>query len=97
MCDEIHIPNQQGSTDRFIVCGVRRSKQFCFVCGREAVALCDWKVKERKSGTCDAPVCDRHAKNVARGKHLCPTHQEAYQAWQRRHPPAQGSLFNGTA
>lgn len=46
-----------------IVCGVKRRK--C-KCGRRATLECDWKVPTKKSGTCDAPLCDR-----------CTTHPEA--------------------
>jgi len=92
MCEELKIPNDRGGVDTFIVCGVRENKQFC-ACGRRAVALCDWKVRGRKSGTCDAPMCVSHSREVARGKHLCPTHSAAYEQWKQRHPPAQGSLF----
>jgi hypothetical protein len=74
------------------VCGDGKVK-FCG-CGLQAVALCDWKIPSRDSGTCDKPMCARHAKQVGRGKHLCPEHQLAWDAWQRRHPPAQPSLFD---
>jgi len=76
-----------------IICGRRHAPKYC-ACGREAVALCDWKVRTRESGTCDRPMCAQHSKQVAPGKHLCPEHQAAWDVWQKRHPPAQGSLFN---
>jgi hypothetical protein len=77
---------------RFIICGRSAPVKFCF-CGRPAEALCDWKVRDRKSGSCDAPLCSQHAKCVGGRKHLCPEHDRAYDEWKRRHPPAQGSLF----
>jgi hypothetical protein len=71
-----------------IICGVRGLKpKFC-ACGRESHLLCDWKVKDKKSGTCDAPICDQHALQVGTDKHLCPLHQKAWEAWQKRHPGA---------
>lgn len=91
MCETIKFPNG----DVGIVCGVRRSKQQFCECGREAIALCDWKVSARKSGTCDRPICALHAKPVANGrKHLCPEHQLRYEEWKKRHPAPQGELFS---
>ena len=87
MCEKLNIDGQS-----VIICRSRGPAKFCF-CGRAAEALCDWKVRDRKSGTCDAPLCGQHAKKVGSGKHLCPTHDRAYEDWKRRHPPAQGSLF----
>ena len=66
-----------------VICGGKA--EFC-MCGRVASFLCDWKVRERKSGTCDKPICSSHAKQVAPGKHLCPFHQHQYDSWKRRHP-----------
>jgi hypothetical protein len=63
--------------------------KFC-ACGRAADLLCDWKVQkgDKKSGTCDLPICAKHAQQVGPDKHLCPLHQKAYADWQRRHPGA---------
>lgn len=40
----------------------------CFVCGMPETKLCDGILADRlidpKSGTCDRPMCDRHAKTV---------------------------------
>jgi hypothetical protein len=95
MCDDLNIEGHH-----FIVCGMRAKKNFCS-CGRVADFLCDWKVSANKSGTCDAPICSAHAKQVAVGKHLCPTHWIEYGFWKRRHPgtivPGQPSLFEGVA
>jgi hypothetical protein len=70
-------------------------------CGREATALCDWKVKEHKTGTCDAPICPNHLKQVAPGKVLCPEHQKEYDSWKARHrkftEQEQQSLFSEAA
>ncbi len=89
MCEHVKVAKDH----HLIVCGLRTFKKFC-QCGREAVALCDWKVTARKTGTCDRPVCSSHAKAVAGGrKHLCPEHQVRYDEWKRRHPSPQGELF----
>ncbi len=71
-----------------IICGVRVKRQFCS-CGRIADLLCDWKVKAKKSGTCDRPICRQHAQEVGPQKHLCQEHQKAYHVWQKRHPVPQ--------
>lgn len=84
------------------VCGLRGKsrQQFC-ACGRSSDFLCDWKILGKKSGTCDAPICKTHAKEVAPGKHLCSSHQVEYSFWKRRHPdvtiPQQPNLFEGNA
>ena len=60
-----------------IVCG---SSARCR-CGRRAPLLCDWKVPERRSGTCDTPVCERCTTSPTAGKDLCPTHAAAWADW----------------
>jgi hypothetical protein len=89
MCERLQVGDQT-----VIVCGVKQTTpRFCR-CGRVAIALCDWKVRDRKSGTCDAPMCTDHAKKVGRGKHLCLDHERAYELWQRRQrEQEQPSLF----
>lgn len=53
-----------------IVCGkTERCK-----CGKRATRLCDFKVPAKKSGTCDAPLCEDCAIVPAPGKDLCPKH-----------------------
>jgi hypothetical protein len=86
MCESIKLANGT----HVIACGDRRNHRFCVVCGREAVALCDWKIPSKESGTCDRPMCAKHSKEVARGKHLCPEHAQAWESWQRRHPDIVG-------
>jgi len=85
-----------------IICGGRGHRVRHCACGRPADLLCDWKVKEKTSGTCDAPVCKAHAQQVGPDKHICQEHQRAYRDWQKRHPegfstkaadPAQLSLL----
>lgn len=98
MCERIEIP---GGGFAFI-CGGRGRHKFC-ECGRSAVALCDWKVPDRKSGTCDAPICEKHRVTVAPGKDLCVFHQHAFEIWKKKHPDfdlrrgEQGNLFEGKA
>ena len=76
-----------------IICAGRSRPKFCAICGRQAVALCDWKMREHKSGLCDLPVCAAHAKKVGLQKHLCPEHQLQCESWKKRHPSPQGELF----
>jgi hypothetical protein len=57
-------------------------RKFCF-CQRPAFALCDWKDQTHKSGTCDQPVCSRHAKEVLPGEFLCPRHWLRYEHQRR--------------
>jgi len=72
-----------GNGNFAIICG-RRKRKYCS-CGRPAPFLCDWKIKEKKSGTCDLPICEKHALEVGQDKHLCPLHQKSYEAWKKRH------------
>lgn len=44
-------------------------------CGISAF-LCDWPVD---GGTCDAPLCEEHAHQVAADHHYCPLHHAAQQ------------------
>lgn len=62
-----------------IVCS--RGRRFrCGFCTLAGGLQCDWKVTESK--TCDAYICPEHALEVAKNKHICPLHQEAYTEWQ---------------
>lgn len=67
-CEHVILPNGTAA----IVCG-RGRRQRC-KCGRPATLLCDWKVPSRRSGTCDAPICDRCTTSPAADKDLCPAH-----------------------
>lgn len=91
MCENIKLDGHN-----VIICGLRRKRQYCS-CGRPCDFLCDWKVPANESGTCDKPICSNHSKQVALGKHLCPEHQLQWDDWQRKHPPAQKSLFGEAA
>lgn len=67
-----------------IVCTGRQRRQKCVGCGKPAPLLCDWRVPftERKTGTCDKPVCDRCTTSPAPDKDLCPTHAIAWREWK---------------
>jgi hypothetical protein len=71
-----------------IVCSRGRKPKRCGWCAAEGTLLCDWKVGRRKGSgeprTCDKPICQAHAQEVAHDKHLCPEHQEAYRQWQAK-------------
>lgn len=75
-CDHVILPNGT----RAIVCHSGRPRR-CG-CGRRAILTCDWKVADRKSGTCDAPLCDRCTTSPAPEKDLCPDHATAFARWK---------------
>jgi hypothetical protein len=58
-----------------IVCSRTRRRR-CQFCSDFAPLLCDGppppNSKRRKSKTCDAPICRRHAKSVGPDRDLCP-------------------------
>ena len=85
-CERVPLPNVGFA----IVCGTRASRgqraQDRCACGRRATRLCDWKVPERKSGTCDAPICASCSTSPAPDKDLCPTHAAAFREWQAARP-----------
>jgi hypothetical protein len=70
-------------TDRMVTNGLSIFNKFC-ECGRPAQFLCDWKVAAHKTGTCDNPICEHHAKEVGLCKRLCPEHQLEYDRWKAR-------------
>ena len=76
-CETVQLANGA----RAIVCSSGRAKRCA--CGKRAGLLCDWKVKTRRSGTCDTPVCSSCSHKPAPGKDLCPAHREA---WLSRRP-----------
>jgi hypothetical protein len=75
-CQHVTIPGGRSA----IVCGTRTNHR-C-KCGRRATRLCDWKVPERKSGTCDTPVCTSCSTKPAPDKDLCTEHALAYGLWK---------------
>jgi hypothetical protein len=46
----------------------------CKACPCVADFLCDYPVGD---GTCDAPICRKHARTVGPNRHYCPWHAEA--------------------
>ncbi len=52
----------------------------CGACGGIADFLCDYPVGEGL--TCDRPVCERHAGEVAPDIHYCPGHLEQWRAFE---------------
>ena len=50
-------------------------------CGCMSGFLCDHELSDGK--TCDAPLCDVHARLVGMNRHLCPRHFEEHRARQR--------------
>mgnify|MGYP007030462533 CR=1 FL=1 len=87
-CDLIDLPGG----GRAIFCSSRK-RQLCDECGRAATLLCDWKVSERRSGTCDRPICRTCATSPAPEKDLCPEHARAFADW--RHQRANHPLQSG--
>lgn len=75
-CERVRMPGGGAA----IVCFSGR-RQRCS-CGRLAALLCDWKVPERRSGTCDTPICRTCATSPAREKDLCPEHAHAFESWK---------------
>jgi hypothetical protein len=62
------------------VCG-RTKRQRC-ACGAPATLLCDWKVQDKRSGTCDRPICAECSTSPAPEKDLCPEHARVFDIWQ---------------
>jgi hypothetical protein len=77
-CQNVQVPGGGVA----IVCGVGGRKR-C-KCGRRATLLCDWKVPTKKSGTCDAPICDRCTTSPAPDKDICPKHAVELEAWKAK-------------
>lgn len=65
---------------RAIVCTGRKARARCAGCDGPAARLCDWKVKSRRSGTCDTPVCSSCSHSPAPKKDLCPAHRDEWLA-----------------
>jgi hypothetical protein len=58
-----------------------RSKTPCRWCSRVHTKLCDYPLGGIKKGkSCDAPICDQHAREIGPDRHLCPPHREM---WER--------------
>lgn len=81
VCNVVKMPG--GGTA--IVCGGGPRKK-CG-CGHRATLECDWKVKTRKSGTCDALLCARCTYSPAADKDLCPEHAATWFDMQKGDHP----------
>jgi hypothetical protein len=77
-CEFVQLPG--GGTA--IICTAGRRKRCA--CGRLATLACDWKAPRKKSGTCDAPICDRCTTSPAPDKDLCAKHATALEEWKAR-------------
>ncbi len=63
-----------------IICTRGKARSRCGGCGQPADLLCDWKVKSRRSGTCDTPICAACTYRPADDKDLCPLHANEWRA-----------------
>lgn len=43
-------------------------------CSNKCAFECDYPVKRKKSGTCDARLCQAHATELGPERHHCPPH-----------------------
>lgn len=73
-CHHVSLPGG-GSA---IVCTSGRAQRCS--CGNRATLLCDWKMPNKRSGTCDAPLCPRCTTSPAPDKDLCKKHADAWAA-----------------
>lgn len=71
-CHHVSLPGG-GSA---IVCTSERAKR-C-PCGQRETLLCDWKMPNKRSGTCDAPLCPACTTSPAPDKDLCAKHATAW-------------------
>ena len=77
-CEVVNI----GGGLRAIVCGRKRSPR-CKVCGAASERQCDWKMPQKRSGTCDVHLCASCSVSPAKDKDLCPTHAKAWEAFKQ--------------
>lgn len=71
--------NDTGGGSVAIVCSHGRTKRCA--CGRQPVALCDWKTEATTRGRrkdCDAPLCKACTTRVGPEKDLCRAHAEEW-------------------
>lgn len=67
-CEVVRTPLGAG-----FVCSRGRRPKTCRWCSRPSTKLCDWKAPAA-ARTCDAPICDDHAKVVGPNRDHCPDH-----------------------
>ncbi len=75
-CEHVRLPDGTCA----IVCG-RVQRQRCYACGLPADRQCDWRVKSRRSGTCDKHICAACSTSPAPDKDICPDHAPALASW----------------
>jgi hypothetical protein len=75
---------------RAIVC-TSGPRKLCVQCGQPARLLCDWKVPEHRSGTCDAPICAGCTHSPAPDKDLCPGHAAQWKSGAYRRRPSESA------
>ncbi|CAP44746.1 hypothetical protein [Bordetella petrii] len=68
------------SGDKFFLCGKLGPHCAAEKCGDVGTNLCDYPVGEGK--TCDLPLCDSHAYEVAPNVHYCPGHLVLWQEFR---------------
>ena len=70
-CNSFQLKDQSGNViSQGFICTSGKTKR-CKWCDKERTKLCDFP-KGRK--TCDAPMCDLHAKKVGKDTDYCPNH-----------------------
>jgi hypothetical protein len=75
-----------------VILNLQTSFRFC-LCGYGAKFECDWHLSSDRN--CGKPICDKHAKEVGKNKHLCPFHTLQYETWKRKHPEKVGVVELG--
>lgn len=66
--------------NKFFLCGDLGPHCAAEKCGDVGAKLCDYPVGESK--TCDLPLCDSHAYEVAPNVHYCPGHLVLWNAFR---------------
>lgn len=69
-CEWIKLPDGTLASVRFA--GKRPKLKRCYVCGRSAPNLCDYRLAAGK--TCDRPCCAAHSKHTGPDEDLCQEH-----------------------
>lgn len=72
-CNHILIKDESGKLiGTGFICTSGRTKR-CRWCDQSRTKLCDFPNGKK---TCDAPMCDAHAKNVGNNRDYCPDHSK---------------------
>jgi hypothetical protein len=69
-CEKVDL----GGGSMAIVCSRGRRARSCSYCSSTSSRLCDYPVKEHKSGMCDRPLCERCTTRIAGDGDLCRAH-----------------------